>query len=203
MFSQQDGESARDFVSGISTLEKVAQGGHGFQTVGLDLGIGSRRNTDDEINRQAASSGTFESNYRGSSHSSSSSKGAASSSSHSSTSSHHDTDGGYDDEDYEENGEDIPTYDQAPAHSSSSHHQSSSYNYNSGPRTQQSYYHSSGDAKLQHYPKKREAIYDSPCRVTNCQALKCTVGPLDKSSSTNGALIAFRTRLVAETLNKV
>lgn len=197
MFSQQDGESARDFVSGISTLEKVAQGGQGFQTVGLDLGIGSRRNTDDEINRQAASSGTFESNYRAGS-SSSSSKGAAQSS-HSS--SQHDT-YGYDDDDYEENGEDVPpTYGNEASHST--HHQSSSYNYNSGPRTQQSYFHSSGDAKLQHYPKKREANDNNPCRATNCQALKCTVGPLDKSSSTNGALIAFRTRLVAETLNKV
>lgn len=201
MFSQQDGETARDYMSGITTLEKAAQGGRGFQTVGLDLGVlGSRRNTDEEINKQAASSGTFESNYH---KSQSSSKGAQSSSSHS-YSAHDSNQQGYDDAEYEEYEEEIPTDHGVPTHASSTHHQSSHYSYNSGPRTSQSYYHSSGDAKLQHYPKKREAPhFDNPCRATNCQALRCIVGPIDKSSSTSTALIAFRTRLVAETLNKV
>lgn len=201
MFSQQDGESARDYMSGITTLEKAAQGGQGFQTVGLDLGVlGSRRNTDEEINKQAASSGTFESNYHSSQ---GSSKGAQSSSSHSYATHHESNQQGYDDAEYEEYEEEIPQEHGTASHSSSAHHQSSNYNYNSGPRTQQSYYHSNGEAKLQHYPKKREAVINNPCTATNCQALRCIVGPLDKSSSSNGALIAFRTRLVAETLNKV
>lgn len=68
--SQQDGEPIRhDLATGveISALEKAAQGGHGFQTVGLDLGVlGARNNVDDEIRHQSASSGNIADGSRGS-----------------------------------------------------------------------------------------------------------------------------------------
>lgn len=52
MMSQQDGEPPRpDLITGVTQLEKVAQGGHGFQAGTLDLGIMGRDNVDDEIRR--------------------------------------------------------------------------------------------------------------------------------------------------------
>lgn len=93
----------------------------------------------------------------------------------------------YYDDDYPENGQ--------GSQSQSSHH---SYTYkgtidpNSG---------------FKHYPRtKRDAEIDEAlnsalqCKATRCRVLRCIAGPLEGN---DGALIALRTRLVAETLEKV
>lgn len=52
MMSQQDGEAPRpDLIQGVTPLEKIAQGGHGFQAGTLDLGTLGRDNVDEEIRR--------------------------------------------------------------------------------------------------------------------------------------------------------
>lgn len=61
MMSQQDGEPPRpDLITGVSQMEKVAQGGRGFQTSSLDLGI-YRGNVEDGL-----ATGQRDHNYRGS-----------------------------------------------------------------------------------------------------------------------------------------
>lgn len=61
MMSQQDGEPLRpDLITGVSQLDKIGQGGHGFQVGGLELNtIGTRDNADEEIRQRgnAASAG--------------------------------------------------------------------------------------------------------------------------------------------------
>lgn len=50
MKSQQDGEPPRpDLITGVSAMEKVAQGGQGFRASTLDLGTLGRDNVDDEL----------------------------------------------------------------------------------------------------------------------------------------------------------
>ncbi|XP_055615855.1 integrin alpha-PS2 isoform X2 [Toxorhynchites rutilus septentrionalis] len=50
MKSQQDGEATRpDLITGVSTIERLAQGRGGFQTATLDLGTLNRQNVDEEI----------------------------------------------------------------------------------------------------------------------------------------------------------
>lgn len=63
MKSQQDGEPPRpDLITGVSAIEKVAQGGQGFQAGTLDLGTLGRDNVDDELRqRGSASHGTYQS----------------------------------------------------------------------------------------------------------------------------------------------
>lgn len=52
MMSQQDGEPPRTgLITGVTQLEKAAQGGHGFQAGTLDLGTLGRDNVDEEIRR--------------------------------------------------------------------------------------------------------------------------------------------------------
>ena len=59
MMSQQDGEAARpDLVTGVTTLEKAAQGGRGFQTSSFDLGVLNRGNADEDLRRHGHSSST-------------------------------------------------------------------------------------------------------------------------------------------------
>lgn len=59
MMSQQDGEAARpDLVTGVTTLEKAAQGGRGFQTSSFDLGVLNRGNADEDLRRHGHSSAT-------------------------------------------------------------------------------------------------------------------------------------------------
>lgn len=54
MKSQQDGEAARpDLITGISGIERVAQGRGGFQTSTLDLGSLNRQNVDEEVRRSS------------------------------------------------------------------------------------------------------------------------------------------------------
>lgn len=57
MKSQQDGEPPRpDLITGVSAMEKVAQGGQGFRTSSLDLGTLGRDNVDDELRHRGGSS---------------------------------------------------------------------------------------------------------------------------------------------------
>lgn len=74
MKSQQDGEPPRpDLITGVSAMEKVAQGGQGFRASTLDLGTLGRDNVDDELrHRGGASHVTSDGSYqasRGSHHS--------------------------------------------------------------------------------------------------------------------------------------
>lgn len=65
------------------------------------------------------------------------------------------------------------------------------------------------EAKFKHYPRTRREVNEIEdeqlqnalkCKSTKCAVLRCTAGPLE---SGNGALIALRTRLVAQTLHEV
>lgn len=57
MKSQQDGEPPRpDLITGVSAMEKVAQGGQGFRAGTLDLGTLGRDNVDDELRHRGSSS---------------------------------------------------------------------------------------------------------------------------------------------------
>jgi hypothetical protein len=219
MQSQQDGEVNNNFYSsgGVTTLEKAAQGGSGFQTYGLDLGvIGSRKNADDEINRQAASRGGFQqgsqtyqsssSSYGSGTQSSISSGSSRSSSSHSS---HHSSQNSQSDHDYNDNEyedeEDFDLQEEQEQHSKTSSQQqqkTSNFNHLYSSNPSRTYSYTESNSRFQHYPQKRDTSsiqYEDPCPTMNCMRLRCVVGPLDKTS----ALIAFRTRVVAETLHKV
>jgi hypothetical protein len=203
-----------------NVMEKAAQGGRGFQTYGLDLGVlGGRNNVDEELKSESsgrmsggASSG-FESQSRssssgrvsgGSSSGYESSRGSqrGSSSSYSTQYSNQGS-GKYDqqmdfsnDDDYEDDYVEEQTDNSQHGGSQGSH--SSSYQYSSQSSTNR------GEPKFRHYQRrKRDASFDSGkplCESAQCVNVKCVVGPLDKNT---GALIALRTRLVAQTLNKV
>ncbi|KAG5683654.1 hypothetical protein PVAND_012923 [Polypedilum vanderplanki] len=202
MMSQQDGEPPRpDLVTGVTTLEKVAQGGHGLQTVGLDLGIlGGRNNVDDEIRRHESriSSGGAGSSSS-SSHSTQFSSGSRTGSTGSSYSQHFSTNN---DDEYEENEEEI--YDE-----DGNDNDDQSHSGGTGHRSQSSYSYSyssnsKNDPQFQHYRRTRDVNgldKTKPlCQSAQCVNLRCVVGPLDKNT---GALIALRTRLVAHTLHKI
>lgn len=207
-------------------MEKAAQGGRGFQTYGVDLGVlGSRNNVDDEIRSSASggagggsrssSSSTFETQRTsGGSQSGSSSGGhgytysSHGGSSHGGSSQQHS--GENNDDDYEEAEDDL-NYDdhtqsgQAAGGQGSSYRSSSSYSYSA--KKPLNAHHESIDQQFKHYPHKRDVssqtqtynIHDA-CKTTQCETIRCIVGPIDKST---GALIALRTRLVAHTLHKV
>lgn len=210
MQSQQDGESARPgLVTGVSSLEKAAQGGRGFQTVGLDLGVlGSRSNVDDEMRRQSSASGGIagtESSSSSSHHSASSGRQSGSSgytySSHGgyqqNANEHHNQDDDYEQADYDENDDDQGQQ----GGGGSTHSRSSSYSLSH--KTPLNAHHESIDQQFKHYPVKRDvsqASAEQLCKSTNCASVRCVVGSLDKNSE---ALIALRFRLVAHTLHKV
>lgn len=67
MMSQQDGEPSRpDLITGVSQLDKIGQGGHGFQVGGFELNtLGTRDNADEEI-RQRGNAASAELQYGGS-----------------------------------------------------------------------------------------------------------------------------------------
>jgi hypothetical protein len=209
MMSQQDGEPLRpDLVTGVTAIEKAAQGGHGFQTVGLDLGVlGGRNNVDDEIRRHGSSSSgisgggsasSASSSSHNTQHSSGSRTGGSSGYSFSSSSnSNTNNDDQYEDEEeYDEE-----QYDNEQSHGggggggASRNSQTYSYSYSSNNKN---------DPQFQHYRRTRDVNgFDkgkSLCESAHCVNLRCVVGPLDKNT---GALIALRTRLVAHTLAKV
>lgn len=222
MQSQQDGEAPRpDLVQGVTAIEKAAQGGHGFQTVGVDLGVlGSRNNVDDEIRQQTSSSGgvagssrtssSYDSHYSTgsrqagsassgqghtySSHGGSNYQQAANSDEHANDyEDEEEYDGGYDDQNQSGGGR--------QGGGGSQWSRSSSYAYshkrplNADP--------GSIDQRFKHYPSKRDVSKQSIediCQRTQCLNVRCVVGPLDKNTV---ALVALRTRLVAHTLHKV
>lgn len=213
MQSQQDGESPRrGLATGVTALEKAAQGGHGFQTVGLDLGaLGGRSNVDEESRRQSSSSGGVAGGSRSSSSSyeaekTSGGQQASSSSHHSSQSGSHSktyTDDEYEENDYEENDDSQSQQNQAQQHGSQSSWSRSS-GYSHSHKTPLNVQHGSVDQMFKHYPRNRRDVPDviqmPICKSTECEYVRCVVGPLEKN---NGALIALRTRLVAHTLHKV
>lgn len=221
MQSQQDGEApGSGLVTGVTALERAAQGGSGFQTVGLDLGVlGSRNNVDDEIRSTADSRG-----IAGGSRSSSSSYNTqqtsggrqASSSSSSHGYAHSTQTGGYQqyseennnnadeygtEEDYDENEDEQGQSGTQQGNQGSTWSRSSSYSLShKRPLNAQP---GSVDQQFKHYPHKRDVSDqdpESPCKSTNCGVIRCVVGPIEKN---NGALVALRTRLVAHTLHKV
>lgn len=199
MMSQQDGEPPRsDLVTGVTQLEKAAQGGHGFQTVGLDIGVlGGRNNVDDEMRQQSGYGNS------GSQHLSSSSRNVHYSSGGRTGSSgaHYSSNQGYNQNDYDY--EEVDEYDdsevedhddrQGSAYSSQS---SFSHSYSSNSDT--------GNPELKLYRKTREVVNlgseNSLCQSAHCVNVRCIVGPLEKNT---GALVALRMRLVAHTLHKV
>lgn len=208
MMSQQDGEPPRpDLVTGVSALEKAAQGGQGLQTIGLDLGIlGGRNNVDEEIRRQSSSSGGLSgsgstagssgSQHRtSSSHSTQYSSGSRAGSTGGSVSQTQFTTGTDNDYEDEEEYEDEYEHDKSQGNAHSTH-SSYSYSYQSGSDR--------NDPQFKHYRRTRdvsEVHMNNPlCESTHCVNVRCVVGPLDKNT---GALIALRMRLVAHTLHKV
>lgn len=175
-------------------MERAAQGGRGFQTVGLDLGVLGAKSND----RSSEASGSARSGQNSATYQSSSTVD------HQSHNSKH-SDGGrsYSDEDYEN----VDEYDEAEnakeqGGQSSSWSRSSGYSYSH--KQPLSVQHANVDQQFKHYPKsKRDTsnVIQLPiCKSTECEYVRCVVGPLEKNSE---ALIALRTRLVAHTLNKV
>lgn len=199
MMSQQDGEPPRpDLVTGVTQLEKAAQGGHGFQTVGLDIGVlGGRNNVDDEIRHQSGYGG-------GSQHSSSSSHNVHYSSGGrtGSTGAHYSSNQGYnqDDDDYEDEGYEyeLNEEDESDARQGNSYQTQSSFSRSYSSRNE------GGTPEFKHYRRTREVVNlgndNTLCQTANCVNVRCVVGPLDKNT---GALVALRMRLVAHTLHKV
>lgn len=194
MQSQQDGEASRSsFGSGTTSMERAAQGGRGFQTVGLDLGVLGAKNND----RSSEASGGARSGQNSATYQSSSTVD------HQSHNSKH-SDGGrsYSDEDYENEEYDEAENAKEQGGQSSSWSRSSGYSYSH--KQPLSVQHANVDQQFKHYPKsKRDTanVIQLPiCKSTECEYVRCVVGPLEKNSE---ALIALRTRLVAHTLNKV
>lgn len=222
MKSQQDGEPARPgLVTGATVLEKAAQGGQGFITSGLDLGVlGSRNTVDDDLRRQGSARGGI---AGGSSHSSSSRGGTAGGSSQSSSTSfnsqHSSSSGGhgyeqsshgnsaeYDSDDhvidediYDDNGQDSG---QQSGGQTSSWSRSNNYAFSHGRPLNA--HHETVEQQFKHYPRtKREVSFSKNeplCKSTRCVNVRCVVGPLEKNAV---ALIALRTRLVIHTVDKV
>ena len=207
MMSQQDGETARPgLVTGMTTFEKAAQGGRGFQTYGVDLGVlGSRNNVDDEMRRQSGgvASGGSQSSSSSNFHTQSSSGSQQGSSSGHQSGVQSFTDEDYGGE-YDEN-EDEQSQDQHRSNSGSGSSWQSSSSYSQKVGRPLNVHHETVEQQFKHYPKRtvRQApiqISDPLCKSTRCVNVRCVVGPLEKN---NGALIALRTRLVAHTLHKV
>jgi hypothetical protein len=205
MMSQQDGEPPRpDLVTGVTSLEKAAQGGQGFQTYGFDLGVlGGRNNVDDEMRTQSGHSSMGGMSGGGSQHSSSSSHNVQYSSGgrtsgSSSYSTHSSSQGGYQNQDEEY--EDIDEYENDDDNSDdaqNSYNTHSSYSYSQ--RTQ-----SDHPGEFKHYRRQRDLTSfgdeNAFCKSAHCVSVRCVVGPLKKNE---GGLVALRTRLVAHTLHKV
>lgn len=224
MMSQQDGEAPRpDLVTGVSTFEKAAQGGQGFQTYGVDLGVlGSRNNVDEEMRKQSSANGGIAGGSRSSSSSSSSFNTQSSSGGGQRTGYTYSSQGGsnnqqssnddgyeYDGDDYDENDDDQSqggTQQRGTGGGGSSSYRSSSSYSSYTPKKSLNVHHESVDQQFKHYPAKRTVrqapfvVTDPLCKSTRCVNVRCVVGPLEKN---NGALIALRTRLVAHTLHKV
>lgn len=208
MMSQQDGEAPRpDLVTGVTTMEKVAQGGRGFQTVGVDLGVVGRNNADDEIRRQGSANsgigGSSSTSYNHQYSSGGQRVGSSSNSQHyagqsgfyhgsqnSYSGEQHSDD--YEDEEYVDNDDDQSHNAQGNTYS-----RTSSYSYNH--RQPLNAHNENVQQQFRHYPSKRE-IKHPMCKSTHCVNVRCVVGPLDKNDY---ALIALRTRLVAHTLHKL
>lgn len=190
MQSQQDAEaSERNIGSATTSFEKAVQGGNGFRTVGLDLGVINNSNEQKMKSNHDASSFNTQNYHSGSS-----------TGHQQHYSGHKEITRPLSEEDYESD------YDESEDRNehggqSSSYSRTSSYSTYKQPINAQ---HANVDQMFKHYPKSKRDTSDviqlPICKSTECEYVRCVVGPLDKN---NGALIALRTRLVAHTLNKV
>lgn len=220
MKSQQDGEPLRPgLVTGATALEKAAQGGQGFITSGLDLGVlGSRNTVDDDLRRQGSARGGIAAGSSQSSSRGGAAGGSSQSSSASYNSQHSASSGGYgyeqssqgnsaeydsddhliDEDIYDESGQDSGQ--QSGGHTTS---WSRSNNYAFSHGRPLNAHHESVNQQFKHYPTKRDVSFSSNeplCKSTRCVNVRCVVGPLEKNAV---ALIALRTRLVIHTVDKV
>lgn len=195
MQSQQDGEASRtNFGSSVTSIERAAQGGSGFRTVGLDLGTLAAKdsNVKNAENEKSASFNARE-------HHSSSSSGQKTSYSKQS-----ETARSYSEEDYENLEGEYDESDDGREQDGQSNSWSRTSGFSYSHKQPMNAQHASVDQMFKHYPKSKRDTSDviqlPICKSTECEYVRCVVGPLDKN---NGALIALRTRLVAHTLNKV
>ena len=229
--SQQDGEAPRpDLVTGVTSLEKAAQGGHGLITSGFDLGVlTGRNNVDDEMRQQSgASSGSSQfsggssqhSSGSGSQHSSSGSQHSSSGSQHSSSSSSSNVQysggrtGGssnsftgsssssiLDGQDLEYEDEDYENADEDYDNAQHSRNGQITHSYSRHSSQSQS---NRDNPEFTHYRRTRDLTHqggeNALCQSAHCVNVRCVVGPLEKNA---GALVALRMRLVAHTLQKV
>lgn len=198
MMSQQDGEPLRPgLVTGVTQLEKAAQGGQGFQTVGLDVSVPVRNNVDENLRHEIERS-------RGSSHSSSSGYNVHHSSGGrtGSAGQHYSANQGNNDDDYEENEEDINEYEYDQNYDSN--HDSRLGNGYSSQTSFSKSYSSQSNPQFKHYRKRREVVNlgggNLLCQSAKCVNARCVISNLNKNSE---ALVALRYRLVAHTLHKV
>lgn len=195
MMSQQDGEPPRpDLITGVTELEKIAQGGSGFHTSGFDLGVlGGRNNVDEEMRQRSGQSGSSSSQSQ---YSYTSSSGGRTPSTSFSTSSYKSQGNDNADDDYDEEEE----YDVGDDDGNSNYEQSShsSYSYSRHSNS------NSDNPGFQHYRKIRDLSHSggekSLCDSAHCVNVRCVVGPLEKNT---GALVALRFRPVVHTLQKV
>lgn len=225
MTSQQDGESKHqyDHMTGVSGMEKIAQGGRGFQTSSLDLGTLGRDNVDDEIrNRgnvdqfaagQSARSGGGASSsshsWQSGSHGTASHNGGqhvGSSYTHTQSSVGDGSGGMIDDLDdtYPEEDE----YYEGDDHDQQSGGQDNHQYHSETSQSSSSSQHGSGEPKFKHYGRLTRSAGDYDlaleealkCNQTNCAVIRCVAGPLEKDTT---AWISIRARLVAQTMHLV
>lgn len=170
MKSQQDGEPPRpDLITGVSAMEKVAQGGQGFRASTLDLGTLGQDNVDDELRQrggasQVAAGGSYQSsrgNYN-SQQSGGSSTGYQGGGAHHASSSSYSTQGGASGRQH---------YSQLSSSSSAVHgantagsrgYTQSSYGHDGGANTQQDYEEEYTDDVSEDYYENTDDVDPTP-----------------------------------------
>lgn len=234
MYSQQDGEANRnsDFLAASSDLEKIAQGGRGFQVGSLD--VLRRNNVDDELRSHGVQSsasqgrgfaGSGQQQHHSSNHQQQSWQSGQSSGSTNDgfapSSNVHDTNGFQDNEDeyyYDEEQEEA----EDDADQQQHHQQNHSYNQQQQQQHQRASSSSSssrsnshlaqannGEHHLKHYPRNRRnspSVADFELNeALSCNRTKCIVLRCVAGPLENNgnAWIAIRARLVAHTMTLV
>lgn len=174
-----------------SGIEKIAQGGRGFQTGSLDLGQLNRGNADDDL-RQRTSSAHYIARGGGSSIGA---EAGSKSYSNSGGKPYYGTNGENEDENY--------YYDQdETSNTANSHHEYSSSSSSSGSRRGSTY----EQRRFRRQTNSETPIeipnvdLSSPCKTTKCATLRCVAKNLGNNE---GVWVAMRARLVAKTLEKL
>lgn len=199
MQSQQDGEDLKNFGSSATSIDIAAQGRNGFRTVGLDLGAlvahnngGMRSQDSSDTNAENVRSAGYNArDYHSNDYSNKYHKQS-------------ETTGSNSEEDYENVDGDYDESEDGKEQSGKGGSWSRTSSFSNSHKQPVNAQHASVDQMFKHYPKSKrdtsEVIQLPICKSTECEYVRCVVGPLDKNS---GALIALRTRLIASTLNKV